>query len=412
MDLMLMIFIVSFLILSLGAVFKKMQEIFLTEPLVAMLVGVLLGPQVLEVIDSDIPEKLKILEMACEFTIAMALMATAMRIPKGFYYKNFQTQSNVVLLGMLLMWLFSSGIIYFLFPGFSFAQSLLLGAIITPTDPVVSSTIVSGEKAEKYLHPSIRRTVSFESGANDGLAYPIVFFSIFLLNNNEFPVYKWFTETLFYQTLLCAIIAYVLGHFAGYIMHRAHKSGIMTTKAVLPFSLSLAFLLLSGLNFIGMNGILAVFIGGLAFSRAISKNEDIEEEKVQESMERITLIPVFFIFGLIIPWEEWVNLGWTGVLLFILILLFRRIPGFLIIFPFLPQFRGKISRLLIVGWFGPIGVAALYYAILSKEKTGMEEAWIIPGLIVFASTVIHGISSLPIGKLYHRYGTGKNSENT
>lgn len=175
----------------------------------------------------------------------------------------------------------------------------------------------------------------------------------------------------------------------------------MTTKAVLPFSLGLAFLLLSGLDLLEMNGILAVFVGGLAFARAILSNEDIQEEKVQESMERIALIPVFFIFGLLVPWSEWISLGWTGVWLVLLVLFLRRIPGFLILKPFLPQFKGKTADIFMMGWFGSIGVAALYYAILSKEKAIMEEAWIIPSLIVFVSTIVHGITSLPLGRLYH-----------
>lgn len=78
-------------------------------------------------------------------------MATALRLPKGFYRKNFTTQTKIVFFGMLLMWLFSSGIMYVVFTDFSLAECLLLGAIITPTDPVVSSTIVSGDKATKYL---------------------------------------------------------------------------------------------------------------------------------------------------------------------------------------------------------------------------------------------------------------------
>src|SRR5690606_10632741 len=205
-----------------------------------------------------------------------------------------KTQSVLVIFGMLIMWVLSSSIIYLVLH-LPVAESLLIGAVLTPTDPVLSSTIISGEKPQKYLPSRIRNTLSFESGINDGLAYPIVIFSLFLLIGSEFPLNQWLTQTLLYETILCGIIAYGIGHLAGVIMHKAHKMNIMTSKAVLPFSMGLAFLLLSGLELLHMNGILAVFIGGLAYARAISDNEDIQEEKVQEAMERITLIPVFFI---------------------------------------------------------------------------------------------------------------------
>ena len=402
MDLMLIVFITSFLILVLGAVFKKIQEISLTEPLIAMVTGIILGPHVLEVIQSDVPEKLKILEKTCEFTIAIALMATAMRIKKNFFIGNIQSQAIIVIVGMLLMWFFSSVIFYLLFPHFVIAECLLLGAIVTPTDPVLSATIVSGKKAEKYLPKSVRQTLSFESGVNDGLAFPIVFFSLFLLSSSEFPLSKWLTHTLLYKNILCAAIAFGVGSLAGIGMHKANKAGLMTTKAVLPFSIGLSLMLLSALNLLGMNGIIAVFVGGLGFARAVSGKEDIQEEKVQESMERIAMIPVFFVFGLMVPWYEWVTMGWTAVFIVLLLLFFRRIPVFLILMPFLPQFKKKTNHMLIMGWFGPIGIAALYYAILAKEKAAFDDAWVIPSLIVFTSTILHGITSLPFGKLYHK----------
>lgn len=402
MELWLVLFIVSFLILLLGGVYKKMEDLALTEPLIAMILGVLLGPVSLGIIETEVPQKLKILEKTCEFTIAMALMATALRLPHKFLKQHVKTQSILVFFGMILMFCFSSGIIYLLFPSLTFAESLLIGAIITPTDPVVSSTIVSGDKAERFLPERIRNSISLESGINDGLAFPLVILGTLLITNPNFPTTKFLTQTLLYETLLCAALAFIIGYIFGKFMHKANKLGIMTSKGFLPFSLGLAFLLLSGFNLLKMNGILAVFIGGLAFAKAISGNEDIEEEKIQETMERITLIPVFFIFGLMIPWKEWLELGWTGPAVIILILLLRRIPALLLIKPFLPQFKGKLADVFMIGWFGPIGVAALFYAIKSEEKLHLEETWIIPGLIVFASTIIHGMTSLPLGRLYHK----------
>lgn len=404
MDLMLMVFFISFLIVTLGAVFKKMQDIFLTEPLLAMVFGILLGPDVLNFIKSnDTAHEFEVLKYTCEFTIAMALMATALRIPGNFFRNNATTQTRVVIFGMLLMWISSSILLYWALNDFSIAECLLLGAIITPTDPVVASTIVSGEKAKKYLPLSIRGTLSFESAANDGLAYPLVILALFLVNSTKFPIAEWLIQSLLYETLLCIVIAYAVGFLGGKLLHKAHQAGYMSEKTLLPFSLALAFLLLSGLDSLGMNGIIGVFVGGLGFAFHISKNEDLEEKKVQEAMERIFTIPVFFILGIILPWEEWYSMGWTAVWIILLILFLRRIPAFLALMPFLPQFRKKTSDILTLGWFGPIGVAALYYAIESKEKTGLEEVWTIPSLVVFASTIVHGISSVPLERIYFKF---------
>ena len=108
-------------------------------------------------------------------------MATALRLPKHVFRKNASTLSNLVIFGMVFMWGLSSVVIYALMPEFSVYECLLIGAIITPTDPVVASTLVTGRKAEKFLPARLRNTLSFEAGANDGFAYPIVFLALYLL---------------------------------------------------------------------------------------------------------------------------------------------------------------------------------------------------------------------------------------
>lgn len=400
---MLIVFFISVLIVSTGALYKKLQDISLTEPFIALVAGILVGPDVLNLITSADPEReFKVLKTACEFTIAMALMATALRLPDRFFRKNASSLTSLVLLGMLLMWLSSAAILYWVLPSFSFMECLLLGAIVAPTDPVVASTLITGQKAKKYLPSSIRSTLSFEAGVNDGLAFPIVLLSVFLVGSAEFTLDEWVTRVLLYESVLCGILAYGVGAGAGLTMKKAHKAGWMSNQTLLPFSMAVALLLLSGFNAMGMNGIIAVFIGGLAFARDITRNEEIKEEQVQESMERITTTPVFFILGLMLPWAEWYAMGWTAVVVVVLILLFRRIPVFLALKPVLPMFRKKPYSILVMGWFGPIGVAALYYAIHSKDKTMMDEAWVIPSLVVVASTVLHGLTSVPLEKMYHK----------
>ena len=407
MDLLLVIFFISLFTVIAALLVKPLQNILLTQPLLSMLSGILLGPALLDIINTIPPEKEShIIELACKVTIAMALMSTALRIPVNFFKKNFRNVSIVVFFGMILMWMCSSGIIYLLLGSttFSFAECLLVGAVITPTDPVVSSTIVSGEKAEKYLPESVRSMISFESGANDGLAYPIVLFAVFLaVSPGDFPLSKWLTQSVLYQTLLAGLIAWIVGHATGFVMHKANEKRFMTEKALLSFSIGLALMLLSGLESLDMNGIIGVFIGGLSFSRHLAKNEDLKEEEVQESMERLVTIPIFFLFGLFIPWQEWYELGWTALFLVLAVLVLRRIPGFLILMPFLSNYKGKLLDILVIGWFGPIGVAALFYAVFAEHRTGIEEVWVIASLIVFSSTIVHGLTSILFEKLYSKF---------
>lgn len=406
MDLMLIVFFISLIIILSGAVYNKLESNSITEPFLALLIGVIVGPDILSIIHSaPASEEFKILETACEFTLAMTLMATALRLPQHFFKKNARTASVLVIFGMTLMWLMSSIVFYLILPGFSIGQCLLLGAVIAPTDPVVASTLTSGKMAKKYLPGFLRNNLSFESGMNDGLSYPIVFLALLIAGFASFDLAEWTTRIFLYQNVLCAVLAYLVGTGAGFLMKKSHQAGLMNKKTILPFSLAVSLFLLAGFNAVKMNGIIAVFVGSLAFAKDITSQEELEEKPVQESMERLTTTPVFFILGLMLPWEEWSLLGWKAVSIPLLILFFRRIPVVLSLMQFLPKFRNRIYSSLLLGWFGPIGVATLYYSLLMKEKSGMEDVWIIPSLIVVASTVVHGLTSVPLEKIYHGRGS-------
>jgi NhaP-type Na+/H+ or K+/H+ antiporter len=55
---------------------------------------------------------------------------------------------------------------------------------------------------------------------------------------------------------------------------------------------------------------------------------------------------------------------------------------------------------LFVGWFGPIGVGALFYSTFALRKTGNEQVWVIASLLIAASIVIHGLSATPLTKWF------------
>ena len=169
----------DFLLLS-GLLVIKIQVLYLTGPMIAMLVGAILSPYVLNVVDMTQWEHApRFLELASMLTISMALMAAAYKIPNPYLTEFKYAQAVILLLGMPLVFVLSGLIAYWIFD-LPVAVAFLLGAVITPTDPVISSTIVSGKFAERLLPASVRHTLSFESAANDGLALPLVLLMLFI----------------------------------------------------------------------------------------------------------------------------------------------------------------------------------------------------------------------------------------
>ena len=57
---------------------------------------------------------------------------------------------------------------------------------------------------------------------------------------------------------------------------------------------------------------------------------------------------------------------------------------------------------LWAGWFGPIGVAALFYATLAMRRAEVDSIWPLVSLITCASVALHGLSAAPLTRLYGR----------
>lgn len=57
---------------------------------------------------------------------------------------------------------------------------------------------------------------------------------------------------------------------------------------------------------------------------------------------------------------------------------------------------------LFLSWFGPIGVAAIFYATLAAREAGSDEAWVVGSMIICASVLIYGVSAAPLTNFYAR----------
>ena len=121
--------------------------------------------------------------------------------------------------------------------------------------------------------------------------------------------------------------------------------------------------------------------------------------RLQSSVDLLFTLPIFFILGLIIPWEGWLALGWRGVALLFAILVGRRLPVVLALRPLLKSQIYTWGEAAFAGWFGPMGVSSLFYVALSREHVTVDRVWSIVSLIVVGSVVAFGVSGAPLAKL-------------
>ena len=190
------------------------------------------------------------------------------------------------------------------------------------------------------------------------------------------------------------VFGLAIGLGAGWLLDWAEQRGYIEETSFLAFSIALSLVTLGAASIMGLKDILSVFICGLAFGYVIGGKDRHEEENVQEAVSQLFTLPVFTLLGLVLPWEQWIELGYPGILLVLGVLLFRRLPYLLIMKPAVPALKGY-KDVLFAGWFGPVGISSLYYATLSTHESGLKEVWIIASLIVFASVLVHGFSARP-----------------
>ncbi|HZY58001.1 MAG TPA: sodium:proton antiporter [Rubrobacteraceae bacterium] len=404
------------LLLVLGLLTSIINHIsFLSEPLLALLAGVLIGPAAFDLLNlASSGNQEMILKQAALITLGIALMGTALRLPVEYIRHNWRPLAVLLGLAMPLMWL-SGSLLTYLILGLPFLVAVLIGAIVTPTDPVVASTIVTGDVADEYLPKRLRHTISAEAAFNDGLAYPFVLLSILILTRlPEEALSHWLVYTVLWEVVAAVALSALIGYGTGRVLKWAQAKETTEHTSLLTVSLALTLAILGAGELLGVDSVLAVFVAGIAFNAVASggpeETADAVERKgrVQEAITRFFDLPIFVLLGMALPWEGWLELGWVGPILAITVLLLRRLPVVLALKPLLGQ--GK-EDVLFLAWFGPIGATALYYATLSLEGVRAEEVvWVVSSLIICASLLAHGMTATPFTRLYGRRAQKQQSQ--
>jgi NhaP-type Na+/H+ or K+/H+ antiporter len=380
------------------------NRLFISEPLIALIAGILVGPLVLNIIDvANWADQTTILEQAARVTLAISLMGVAMRLPERYIFRHWKSVVIMLFVVMPLMWLVSGLLTYFLLPTWPLWVALLIGAVVTPTDPVVASSIVTGDLAEENIPSRVRNILSAESGANDGLAFPLVMLPILFLTRPEGALIHWLTYTLLWEVLAAVLIGAAIGFTAGYVQRWAQYTfqSKMERTSLLTVTLALSLFVLGFVKLLGSDGILAVFAAGIALNTVAPSQEEARQENIQEVVKRFFDLPIFVLLGIALPWQQWLDLGWSGLLLVGAILLLRRLPAVLLLYRAIGQLP-RLRDALFTGWFGPIGVAALFYATLAVRETQFDIVWVVGSLVICSSLLVHGLSATPLTMLYGR----------
>jgi NhaP-type Na+/H+ or K+/H+ antiporter len=268
----------------------------------------------------------------------------------------------------------------------SWAESFLLGALLSPTDPVLSSGVVTNPRVPRI----VRHSLNLESGLNDGLALPAVLaLSAALASGSSHFV--WWRFVLENVTVGLGA-GLLIGLLAAWIMPRDKGlgAGIPPHQRAL-FALGIAFATYSiALVPPHGNGLIAVYVAAITLG---IRRPDIGTyfQQQAEDIVEIVKVGVFVVFGSLLTIHGLFADGWAAIAIVAVTLLLARSVG---VFAALVGTATDIATRAFMAWFGPKGVATMTFSllVLADRIAAGTRIFNLAALTVFCSIILHGVT--------------------
>jgi sodium/hydrogen antiporter len=359
---------------------------FLSLTALFVLAGLALGEGGLEVLEFD-PRSGFVTTLA-----VVALIVLLFRDGLEVEAEMLQTHWHVPILNLLLAMPITAGLVAcatVALTDLSWTEAFLVGALLSPTDPVLSSSVVTNPRVPRV----VRHSLNLESGLNDGLALPAVLAFTFALEADD--DFVWW-EFVLQDVSLGLVTGLVVGVVAARLMPRETALGAEVSphqKALYALGVAFGAYGVAVLQPEG-NGFIAVFV--CAITLGILR-ADIREcfERRSEDVIEVVKLGVFVVFGALLTTDILFEDGWAAVAIAGFTLLVAR-P--LAVFTALARVRQvDLGTKAFMAWFGPKGVATMTFSlfVLSSEVPQGERIFGLAALAVVISIVAHGVSDQP-----------------
>lgn len=409
-------FLVGALLLGMGLTSDFLRRLPVTNAMVYLAVGVVIGPTVLGFFHFNPLKQSELLGMLTELVVLLSLFVAGMKMPVPVNMKRWRFSLLLATVGMVATVVLVAGFGYYAL-GLPLGAAILLAGLLAPTDPVLATEV-------QVRHPGDRDRLRFgltcEAGINDGTAYPVVMLGLGLLGLHELGGgMRWLGVDLIWATLGGVAIGIACGYALGVAvwMLRQRWPHAQLMDEFLAFGLigmvyGLCLLVEAG-------GFLAVFFAAVALRQTQQRmfGRPPEPDRLQgesggdeplrrpgayatdgslffhEQLERLSVVVLILIIGGTLFPDSW---SWRAVALAGFVFLVARPAGVLI------SALGTRTPLLhrrMAAWFGVRGIGSLFYLMFAIQAGLPEELALelvhLTLVVVTLSIVVHGISVRP-----------------
>jgi NhaP-type Na+/H+ or K+/H+ antiporter len=262
--------------------------------------------------------------------------------------------------------------------------SFLVGALLSPTDPVLSSSVVTNPRVPRI----VRHSLNLESGMNDGLALPAVLaFSAVLAGDDGFVWWRFVLQ----DVGLGFAFGIAIGLLAAALLPRNPDIPVHQQSL---YALGVAFLTY-GVTVLppAGNGLIAVFVCAITLGIRRADLRHTFEERADDIVE-IVKLGVFVVFGSLLTLDGLFGDGWAAVGVVAVTLLIARPAAIAVA---LIGTRLPFYLQAFMAWFGPKGVATMAFSllVLAQGFPAAERIFNLAALCVFTSILAHGLTDTP-----------------
>ncbi|MCL4473985.1 MAG: cation:proton antiporter [Actinobacteria bacterium] len=381
------------LLLVLGALLSGLaNRSILSLAIVFLGAGMVLGSQGFGLINESASSPF--VQRVTELTLLVILFVDGLEVERGVVRRGWRVPLRSLLIAMPLTAIVTAAAARFII-GLSWPQSLLLGALLSPTDPVLTSSVVTNRK----IPSAIRNSLNLESGFNDGLALPaVLIFALALQIGGVGGAEHAWWRFLTFDLLIGATVG-VAGAFLAVRLLRLFRGRLSLVPHYRSLYAFAVALLLYGISILLTgNGFITVYVAGIVFAGAVEGDTAVFA-RFSRDVGEVLKLATFVIFGSLLTFSLLLGDGASGILFAVFVLFAARAIALL---PALAGTRLDWPQRLFMSWFGPKGVACIAYSllVLSMDVPEGQRIFQLTALVVFGSIIFHSASDTPLANWF------------
>src|SRR5271154_3212679 len=215
------------------------EKLYIGEATVATICGVIFGPHAANLINPfSWGNTDKITLEFSRIVLVVQCFAVGVELPKAYMERHWKSVVFLLLPVMTFGWLMTSVFIWWMIVPLTWLEALCIAACVTATDPVLASSVVGKGKFAKRVPKHLRDLLSAESGCNDGMAFPFIYLSVYLLRYNlgaREVIFHWTCYTILYECIFGAFYGFMVGYIGRHAIRTAENHSLIDRESFLVF---------------------------------------------------------------------------------------------------------------------------------------------------------------------------------